>query len=149
MMPRHHSTGVSAYRVVYPPAPPSPLPPRPVNPFTTAIVDEQQFRSSPVSSSIAIIIRRTARKSIMETKRVEAERKETKRPCCRAMVGMVRARAKGRYDGMGIGRIVLIKRPRNVGRWLNPVIDLEARARRGNRARGKYSNSFITRSKNR
>lgn len=27
-----------------------------------------------------------------------------------------------------IGRIVLIKRPRNVGRWLNPVIDLEARA---------------------
>lgn len=33
-----------------------------------------------------------------------------------------------------IGRIVLIKRPRNVGRWLNPVIDLEARAP-GERAR--------------
>lgn len=49
----------------------------------------------------------------------------------------------------GIGRIVLIKRPRNVGRWLNPVIDLEARAPRERRARGKYSNSFITRSKNR
>lgn len=39
-----------------------------------------------------------------------------------------------------IGRIVLIKRPRNVGRWLNPVIDLELewtrapgeRAREGN-----------------
>lgn len=34
-----------------------------------------------------------------------------------------------------IGRIVLIKRPRNVGRWLNPVIDLEARAPWERRAR--------------
>lgn len=35
----------------------------------------------------------------------------------------------------GIGRIVLIKRPRNVGRWLNPVIDLEACAPGERRAR--------------
>lgn len=62
----------------------------------------------------------------------------------------VGGKARGRVAWEdGIERIVLIKRPRNVGRWLNPVIDLEARARRGNGARGKYSNSFITRSKNR
>lgn len=54
----------------------------------------------------------------------------------------VRALARCRWGGLrgcrgegGIGRIVLIKRPRNVGRWLNPVIDLEARAPGERRAR--------------
>lgn len=37
---------------------------------------------------------------------------------------------------MRIGRIVLIKRPQNVGRWLNPVIDLEARAAGGTAREG-------------
>lgn len=57
-------------------------------------------------------------------------------------VAAVRALARCRWGGSrgcpwegGIGRIVLIKRPRNVGRWLNPVIDLEARAPGERRAR--------------
>lgn len=53
-------------------------------------------------------------------------------PCFRAM-------PLGRVERVswedGIWRIVLIKRPRNVGRWLNPVIDLEARAPGEQRAR--------------
>lgn len=53
-------------------------------------------------------------------------------PCSRAMpLGRVE---RVSWEG-GIWRIVLIKRPRNVGRWLNPVIDLEARAPGERRAR--------------
>lgn len=54
-------------------------------------------------------------------------------PYSRAMLPLGRT---GRVAREGeIGRIVLIKRPRNVGRWLNPVIDLEARAPGERRAR--------------
>jgi len=94
------------------------------------------------SSCFAIIIRAAARKS-METKEVGERWKETKSrrgPCFRAMpLGWIereekREREQGRMARVGIGRIVLIKQPRNVGRWLNPVIDLEARAPRERRA---------------
>lgn len=56
-----------------------------------------------------------------------------------AAVRALRAMLLGRVERVswegGIRRIVLIKRPRNVGRWLNPVIDLEARAPGERRAR--------------
>lgn len=58
------------------------------------------------------------------------KRRSHSSPCSRAMLplGGGGRLAKGVAWEDEIGRIVLIKRPRNVGRWLNPVIDLEARA---------------------
>lgn len=106
------------------------------NPFyDAAIVTSNSFVLRRVSSSIAIIIRGAVRRSMMEAKGVGERQGKTKSrgsPCSRAMpLGRVE---RVSWEG-GIRRIVLIKRPRNVGRWLNPVIDLEARAPGERRAR--------------